>query len=288
MAVRVSLNGLEFNTGDGWSVDVEGLGGAGVSVESGQRVQADGQWSTTAYRSGAAMGLSGLVRLSAVRDVPAVVAALEAAVSLEPSPLTVHWASGDRTRRVRRDGRVVVTPHGSGVVAWSCTVVADDPHWYSGGPGYSLGAGLPPFPASDWETANTALPSSTGGLSLPFSLPFSIDATVVSGDMSVSTVSGGWWIFIVRSDQDSLQSPRLIVTGADGVQRTLAWDGLSLNAGEFLMVDPQNHTALLQGQATRVPSSRQWPTLGPGSTLVQFRADNYVAAVASAFWVPFA
>lgn len=292
-SVPITLNGLVFNAGpvDGveWTVaDVQGLGGAGVRYQSDGRVQQDGSWSTRSYRTSQAMGLEGMCEFRSAADIPVLIDRLNSAVALEPVPLTAHWPGGDRTRMVKRDGAIEVVTAADRWFSWSATVVADDPRWYAGGPGGPIGPGLPVPPSAGVLSESTGLPASSGGLSVPFTVPFSIDAQVVSGDVSVSTTSGGWWLFKVEAHENSLQSPRLVVTGADGVSRTLAWDGLNLNAGEFLVVDPQKHTSLLQGQATRVPSTRQWPLLGAGSTLVQFRADNYVSAQASVYWVPFA
>src|SRR5699024_5955967 len=222
-AVPVTLNGLRFNgpavDGVEWTVDTPvGLGGAGVRVATGGRVQQDGAWSTKAYRTSKAMGLTGMCEYRSAGNIPGLVAELERAVSVDPVPVTVHWPSGDQTRLVRRDGGVDPDVMTDRFFTWSCTVVADDPHWYRGGPGGPIAPGFPVPPADGWQIVQTGLPSSTGGLEFPFSFPFEFSDVTVSGDVTVATERGGWWVLVVTNQQSvvDLVNPRVIVNYPDG------------------------------------------------------------------------
>lgn len=248
------------------------LGTSASRYAAGARVQAHGQWSTTAYREALAFDVSGIVRLPSTVEIPAAIGELDAAFSLSPAPLTVHWPSGDQTIMVHRDGALDVQAVSDRVLTYGGQVVADDPTWYAGGAPVPIGPGYPLPPSGDVQSASTGLPSTSGGMSFPFSFPFAFDATVTSGDLSITTARGGWWVFTVAAT-GPLVNPRIIVTDATGAQSLLAWT-ITMSSGESLIVDPQRRTSMLQGTASRPPSVRQWPSLSGGTTAVQFRADS--------------
>jgi len=209
------------------------------------------------------------------------IAALEDAVSIDPVPLTVHWPDGDRTITVYRDGDLQITPINDRDFDWSCTVIADDPTWYRGGPPPVLPPLYPPIPASEMHQLTTGLPATSGGLSFPFSFPFAFDATSISGDITFTTPRGGFWFFVIIGPA---LNPRIITLQPDGAQRTLAWN-LDMGAADQLLVNPQEHSSKLGGTASRPPVIREWPQLLAGQTTVQFRADSGSGAL-YLFYVP--
>lgn len=266
-----------------WVVSkVDGLlDGAGGVFEQGQRVQADGVWTTQSWLGGLAGGLTGKVLCDNPADCETAISQIRDTVSKNPAPLTFHFAAGDQTIMVKRDGVVAIDRDTPTTFTWSCTVLAPDPTWYAGGPGSPVGPGLPTPPGSDLRTLVTGLPSTTGGLNFPFSFPFAFDATSVSGDVTLTTDHGGWWFFVIAGP---VVNPRIIVLQPDGTTTTLAWS-MTVLADETLVVDPQAHTAMLQGTASRPPTIRQWPALTPGQTTVQFRADSGTGQLA-VYYVP--
>lgn len=290
-SVQVSLNGLTFNGPAGedgvvWTVEtVQGLGGPAARYEPGGKVQQDGLWATTAYRDGAPMGLSGQAEFRSPSDVPRVVRTLDAAVSLRRVPLTMHWPGRDLTRNVRRDGLVEVETHNDRSLSWSCTVVADDPSWYRGGPAPVPGP-VPGvvFPSDGWVVYETGFPATSGGMSFPFHFPFAFDATTVSGDINLQVESGGWWLFVLEAGTEPLVDPRVVVVDADGAH-TLEW-GITMRPREILVVDPQRQTSLLQGQTSRPPRKRQWATPTAGPTVVQFRSGQPSDATLRVYFIP--
>lgn len=278
-AVSWTLNGLTLNgsvgSGAVWAGSVSGLGGPGARYVAGDRVQASGQWSTRSYRRARAIGLKGTVRCRSVSEVPALLAALDDAVSLAGVPLTVHWPTGDQTIRVKRDGDIDVTDHSDTLIGWSCTMIAEDPNWYAGGPPDGSDPGLPDWPAGDVQTVTTNLPFTAGGMHFPTSFPFVFAGETSSGDVEIVTARGGLWGFeiSVLAGASGLVNPRIVVGYPDGLVRELRWN-LTLAAGERLVVDPQAQTSKLQGTASRPPVFREWPQLAPGRLIVQFRADS--------------
>lgn len=289
--VQMTLGGIRFNgpaqQGISWYADeVEGVGGPGVRYESGGRAQQDGAWSTTSFREAAAMALSGVAVVDSLADMRRAIRELDLAVSLRRFPLTVHWPDGDLTRNVKRDGELAVEPIGGAGLRWSCQVVAEDPRWYAGGPAPEVGP-VPgvEFPSNGWQVSETGLPLTSGGMHFPFAFPFAFDAETVSGDLQVSSDGSGWWLLQIIAGVEALVDPRLTVVGPDGVTQQLAWS-LTLQPGESLVVDPQRRSALLQGTASRPPRVRQWPTIRPGTSVVQFRAATDVDARLKLFFVP--
>lgn len=179
---------------------------------------------------------------------------LHAAASLEPTTMTVVEDGGARTAVVQREDQVLVQrPHPLSATA-SVQLVAPDPR--------KMGAAL---------TASTALPATSGGLTIPFTIPFSIGATQVSGQ--VSLVNPGNIAGPVRLRIDGpVRAP--VVTHV-GTGRSLVFaSSLDLQWGEFVTVDMERHEVLAQGQASRNQwvTERGWSAFEPGSNTWSFAA----------------
>lgn len=82
--------------------------------------------------------------------------------------------------------------------------------------------------------------------------------------------------YINMSIYGHVVNPRIITENEDGTS-TLAWDW-TIGVGEYLDIDPQTPTSLLQGQVSRPPIIRQWPRLTAGINTFRFRADAYSAS----------
>lgn len=266
---RITVNGQEFN-GPGWVdgveweiTDVDGMGDPASVFASEQLVAQDGAWATTGYRAPRAVGLRGVIR--AVDEVRAELAAdqLRRLIALADFPLTLHYASGDRTIWVRRDGEVQIQSRDlPNEFHWTAVLKALDPAIYAGD---ATGS-------SDLVLA-TGLPRTEGGLAFPIIFPITFTGTSATGDLVADLPGGG------RLDLriDGLVSqPQVIVENDLGVFR-LAWYAI-VAAGMWLDVDPQRRSALLQGQSSRPPNVRVWPKLAPGVNTIRFRAAEYSAS----------
>lgn len=244
------------------------LGDASAVAVTGQRVQADGQWRTIAYRSALAGGLTGRVRAATAEECDTQIRLLRAAASINVSPLTVHEASGPKTLFVWRDGELSVTRITPYTFEWAATVVASDPVWWWGG---QTDAGE--LDDSFARVLSTGLPNRIGGLSFPLSFPIDFAATGDTGDLTFLLQGAARMTWRVDGP---VANPTVTVANSRGV-KTIAWQ-LSLVAGEYLAVDPHVRSSLLQGQASRTPWMRQWHDLVPGENSIRFRADGYDAA----------
>ncbi|MFW6598115.1 hypothetical protein ACOCHS_06255 [Propionibacteriaceae bacterium Y2011] len=237
------------------------LDGAAAVYEQGQRVQADGVWKTRSFRGPLAGGMTGQVVCRTPEECEQAMATIRRTVALTPAPLTFHFAQGDQTIMVERDGVVAIERVTPLSFRWSATVIARDPRWYAGGQDN---------PDAGITYHSTGLPQTSGGLRAPVTAPFTVGGSSATGDLLITTADGGVWEWRIDGP---VTNPRVIVDQGDGL-RTVGWQ-LSLLADEYLIIDPQARTSMLQGTAARPPSQRQWPLLAPGTQRVQFRADDY-------------
>ena len=255
------FNGAEWEDGVEWEVtDVTGMGDPASVYSSEQLVAQDGAWATTGYRAPRAVGLQGVIR--ATDEVRAEQAAdrLRRLIELSEFPITLHYLSGDRTVWVRRDGDVQIDSRELPTeFTWSTVLKATDPAIYAGDASGSADMVL-----------RTGLPYQSGGLTFPVTFPVTFSGTSATGDLVVDLRGGGR--LLLRID-GPCTAPSVIVQNALGTFQ-LTWYGI-LAAGMWLDVDPQNRTALINGQSSRTPNVRLWPQLAAGINTIRLRASDY-------------
>ena len=163
-----------------------------------------------------------------------------------------EWVMFGRPRLVEPDPSQIAL----GMAHTQCAFVALDPKIYAG-----------------LETVlSTGLPSTSGGLTWPVTWPVTWNAVVTSGVLQA--VNAG----------KTATRPRLVIYGPcsgprvtlTGTGESLAWN-LTLTAGQWLDVDTDRRTSLLNGQVSRSGqmTSRQWFELLPGISEIAFGADAY-------------
>jgi hypothetical protein len=157
---------------------------------------------------------------------------------------------------------------GIGKVFTSCVFAALDPRIYSG----------------DLQVVTLGLPSSTGGLVVPFTAPFTIDAVTTSGRATIlnaGTVDTG---LVLRIDGPVQEPIVRLFTGTATYE--LAFD-LTLTLGQWLDVDTERRTVYLNGTSSRRGlTSGEFPILPPGvGAELGFDAAVYDAgALLTASW----
>lgn len=265
---RITVNGQLFNDGWGddgveWEItDVTGMGDPAAVFTSEQNVAADGAWATTGYRGPRAVGMQGVIRGADEVRAEQAFDQFRRLITLEEFPVTFHYASGDRTIWVRRDGEVQPDSREMPTeFTWSIVLKAVDPAIYAGDASGSANLVL-----------STGLPKSDGGLTFPATFPVTFAGSSSTGDLAVNLDGGGR--LSLRIDGPCTQ-PQVVVENSLGVFR-LAWYAI-LADGMWLDIDPQERTALLQGQSSRTPNVRLWPKLAPGINTIRFRASEYSA-----------
>lgn len=260
----VTFNGLALHRESGLGANgasvthVDGIGGAPRRGASGDRASADGSWFGTQYRSARAITIQG------VTESPDAIASelwrdrLDQACHGKDLPLTLGWASGDRTALVRLDGAVKVDRITPEFLEWQIPLIADDPSVYAGD-------GVNPT----WS-GSTGRASESGGVIFPLGLPLLWDSRVVGGELAFRN-PGTTGRLQLRLD-GPLTDPVVTTVNADGT-RVLSWP-ITLAAGEFLLVDPGRRRAMLQGQASRPPAQRGWPRLTPALNTFRLHASG--------------
>ncbi len=255
---RVVLNGLDLST-PAWGFDhrtLEGLGSPGSTISPRQRARAHGATAGRAHLQPRHVRLEGVMTapteaaLWAQRDV------LTAAVALDDHEMILHEQGRSRSLVVRREDEVLVRPVTDRAARWSVQVVALDPRL--------VGAPL---------TASTALPSTSGGLTVPIVVPFAVTAAQVSGQ--VSLVNPGTAPGAVRLRIDGPVSAPVVTHVGTGRSLVFA-SSLVLQAGEFVVVDMERHEVLAQGQASRTQwvTERGWSVFEPGPNTWAFSAGG--------------
>ena len=124
--------------------------------------------------------------------------------------------------------------------------------------------------ATVWDVYETGLPKKSGGLRIPFTVPFIIKSAVVAGELR----------FIVGGSARPLS--QIIISGPvkNPVIRDAAagWRvavDLDIKESERLVIDPGARTVELNGASRRGAISGGFPVIDVGEHLITWSADGY-------------
>ncbi|WP_422389942.1 phage distal tail protein [Arthrobacter sp. N1] len=265
MPGSVVLNGLPLHGPDTygavWKVnDIEHwLDPAETTGTVEQREHADGGFTTPSYFKPKTVILKGRVSAPDRRGVLAALDRLSTAIPKSVAkPLVVGDADGLTHRLVRQSGQPIFPKPTERFGRFNIELVAPDHRRFSGdgaGPTYSVTVGLP---------------SQMGGLVLPAAPPWTINATVVSGSVIMTNRGNTAPPALVRIE-GPVSKP--VISTDDG--QSMPFD-MDLTEGQFLLVDLDLRTVLLNGQAPRRGALRaQWINLSPGTNTLRFDAAAY-------------
>lgn len=260
---RVGIGSLVLGTSDddtGASWVVEDLKGWQSTSSTGtvtQRSAARGGWRNRAQLGSKGYTLEGSVYTDR-GNAPDLLDDLLAAIALDvPEVMTIYGvhASGDRVTFVRQEGDAIAKVVSPSEGVFSIGLVAPDPLNFS----------------TDEHIASTKLPVTVGGLTVPVTVPFSIDAAQVSG------------VVAVRNDGNYAIGPRVVIYGPVEVPKVThlgTGESLQLNmdleVGEWMDIDFDRHTAMLNGVSSRRGYiSGKWFVLTPGDNTIAFNSPNY-------------
>lgn len=259
----VVLNAIDAN-GVTWVIDRDGFTGWGTSGSSLQVVgkpRQPGGWAGLAYATPRYMALKGTVTAPTPLALNVALDSLYDAVSLTGATFTVAEAGFTRSLTVRRSDIVDPVRQTNWRASFQFQVVAVDPR--------KLGAS---------GTGSTNLPASTGGLTVPFTIPFPINSTVVSGQISLTNPGNETGPVVLRI-VGPCTGPVITHTSSSTTTALVFSSSLSLGAGEFLLIDMDKRTALANGQSSRSGyiTSRGWSGFDPGVNTWSFTASGYNA-----------
>lgn len=258
----VTLNTVDANN-TVWLINQSGL--TGISGEPAptlapvQRTREDGAWSGDSFTGARYPGVAGTIRSDTPQLLNAAIDLLKAAVTNDEFTVTVTESGRARTLQVKRAGETIVQKVNNRFATYSILLEADDPRLF----------GEP-------MVASTHLQASSGGLTIPFTLPTPISATVTSGLISMTNPGSKTGKVTMRVD-GPCHGP-IITHRGSGASLVLS-ASLVQGVGEWIDIDMDAHTVLAQGQASRrgFVTSAGWSSFEPGLNVWAFSAASFDA-----------
>lgn len=225
-----------------------------------QKPRSSGAWAGAAYAAGRHLVMSGLIIAPDQDSLTDAVDRLLSAASLESFVLTVTEGSRTRTMNVRQEDEVISEYITNVIASWSVQLFAPDPR--------KLGAAL---------SGSTLLPVTTGGITVPLTVPYTINSTVVAGQVTLTNPGNEEGPVTMRID-GPCTGP--VITHIGSGFALVFSSSLVLNAGEFLLIDMEARTVLANGQSSRSGyiTSRGWSQFDPGVNVWSFTATGYNTA----------
>lgn len=251
------LNTIDAN-GTAWAVEkFDGWGTPKPTLTPLQNVRRSGFTMGDSFSEGRVMTLTVTIVSADPTQHSLDCDTLIAAFSRSGANMYVSEAGRVRWCFVRRSADIVPTHYSQ--VATSFIVQVTSPDWRKFG--------------TQLEDT-TALPSSTGGVTVPLKIPFDIPANVLSG--TVTLTNPGNEIGPVWARIDGPTTGPVITHQASGLQLILA-SSLTLGVGDWIDIDMEKRTVLQNGQASRnaFVTSRGWSGFDPGVNTWLFTASTY-------------
>lgn len=221
--------------------------------QGGPRAWNHGSWSGAEFQDQATVPM-GIITSGAINDVASWQAAhqqLAAAFAASDSDVELRWNLDGAEYLMLGRPRMVdpdITNIGLGFAVTRAAFVGLSPLIYSG----------------VLHAETLVLPTTSGGLMLPLTLPLTIAATVVTGTKTLVNAGTAPAGLILRID-GPVSQPRVSMTAADGTVLTLRF-GVDLTAGQWLDVDTAARTVYINGTASRRGDTYgDWPILAPGA-----------------------
>ncbi|MFE2324587.1 hypothetical protein ACFXD5_11830 [Streptomyces sp. NPDC059385] len=239
---------------------VKGWSSPAVRAELHPRQSDHGSWASPAYLEARSIAIEGLISAPTTAARDAAIEQLYAAVSLTDTVLVIEETI-PKQATVRRSGEVLVEPVNPYSATYSALVTAPDPRRYS----------------TTLQSQSTALPSTTGGLAVPVTLPILISTSTVAGSITLLN-SGTIATRPTFTLEGPVTNPTVTVQYPDGTVKALLYSS-TLEVGDELVIDTDLHSAVLNGTTSRrLYVSGQWPEIPPGIAVkVGWYADSYDA-----------
>ncbi|MET9467795.1 hypothetical protein ABZY44_23930 [Streptomyces sp. NPDC006544] len=241
---------------------LDGWDGSDLSAGYQPREADHGAWAAPVYLRQRPVTITGKIEASGVTALDAAIEQLIAASSFADTTLTVY-ESIPKQATVRRSGPPLIKPITDRIAEYSVLVTAADPRRYS----------------TDLQAQSAGLPSVTGGVTLPLTMPLTITAGTSSGQISLSN-AGSMSTRPTFTIDGPVADPVIVVQYPDSTVVQLAFSD-TLGAGDQLVIDTAARSVVLNGSVSRrgYLSVARWPVIPPTSTVtVQWTASSYDSA----------
>jgi len=253
--------GAVDSAGVAWFLQsLEGWDSPEIRSEFTDREADHGAWASPVYLGSRPITAGGTIDAPNQALLEDAMDQLRVAAALSDATLTV-WEAIPKQATVRRSGKPLMQYLTDTKATYSIMVTAADPRRYG----------------ATQQSGTTSLPVTTGGLTLPISLPLTIGSTTVAGQ--VDAPNGGTFetrpVFTITGP---VSAPQILGVAPDGSVRYLNYSQ-DLASGDVLVIDTDAHTAVLNGSVSRrrylsVPTG--WPSIPASSSVsFQFRAAAY-------------
>lgn len=273
--LRATLGSVALGTVDAqgiaWTLQtLEGWDSPDVRAEFTDREGDNGSWASPVYLGSRPITLGGTIIAPSQSLLEQAMDQLRAAAGLDDTTLTV-WEGVPKQATVRRSGKALMQYVTDTVATYSVMVTAADPRRYD----------------TNLQTGSTGLPLTSGGLTLPATMPWTLSATTVAGQITAFN-AGTFETRPVLILNGPVTGPKILAQLPDGTVQFLTYSQ-DLASGEQLVIDTDAHTVIVNGQASRrrfltIPNG--WPAIPAQSTVIfQFSASTYNAsALLTARW----
>lgn len=243
--------------------DISGFYDIDLDGETGARAWRDGDWVGRGWIRGHRFTVKIAVKTDENRPdlVTRAVEAIKRALPVRiPAPLVVR----DREQVTAED---VICEDKVKVTRWRTAAHIEIPLLAPNPVRYAADWGTG---ATVWDVYETGLPKKSGGLRIPFTVPFIIKSAVVAGELR----------FIVGGSARPLS--QIIISGPvknpvirDAVAGWRVAVNLEIQEGERLVIDPGARTVELNGASRRGAISGGFPAVDVGEHLITWSADGY-------------
>ncbi|MGW4803009.1 phage distal tail protein [Kitasatospora sp. NPDC004272] len=249
------------DAGTAWTVGPAGLrgwDGSPVRTQYSDRAQDHGAWAGPTYLAARPITISGTVTAPDLATLDAAQDQLSEAAALTDTLLVVG-ESVPKQALVRRSGEVLWRMETDRIASYSLMLTAADPRRYS----------------TTLQQVSAGLPVSTGGLTLPITVPITITAGSTSGALTL-TNAGLIGTRPVYTLTGPAPTPTVLTQYQDGRSDALLYSD-SLAAGDTLVIDVDARTVTLNGTVSRRRYlSGTWPEIPPGQSVqVSWTAAAY-------------
>lgn len=260
--VYAQLGPIVFGAVDSYGVDwsletLDGWAATKPTLSLQQKPRQSGAWAGDSFSGPRSVTASGKIFAPDAGSLRDAIDRLNSAVSLAPTMLQVTEAGSTRWVNVQQSDDVIVQWLMPTIATWSIQVAATD--WRKFG---------------QTMTGSTGLPATYGGLTIPFTIPFTIDATTVSGQVNLFNPGNESGPVVLRIDGPYVGP---VVTHVSTGDQLVFSSSLTAGAGEYLLIDMEKRTALANGQSSRAGyiTSRGWSSFTPGSNTWAFTAASF-------------
>ncbi|MFG2046130.1 hypothetical protein ACGFIW_01700 [Micromonospora sp. NPDC048935] len=242
--------------------------------QSGERAWGDGSWSGAEWAEQAVVPIVVLTQAETVDGWQAAHQALLAAFAPRSDDVEMRWRFGSTEYMMRGRPRMVepeIGLIGLGMAMTRAAFVGLDSTVYSGVE----------------HSVTLGLPSTSGGLTVPITVPFTIGAVVTSGRQTITNAGKKPTGLLLRVDGPVVE-PRVSLLTSAGTGIVRVW--VTLTAGQWLDIDTAARTVYINGTVSRRGLTSVegigWPVLPGGeSAELAFDASSYdSSALLTARW----